>query len=51
MIVSAFSALGLQGKGQVVTSPWFVDLGASNHMTGSSDSLIMFLSLQAYLLI
>lgn len=41
MIVFAFSALGLQGKGQVVT-PWFVDPGASNHMTGSLTLCITF---------
>lgn len=34
MIVSAFSALGLQGKGYVVSSPLFVDSGTSNHMRG-----------------
>lgn len=39
MIASAFSALGLQHKGSVVSSRWFVDSGASNHMTGSSDLL------------
>ncbi|CAA3024119.1 Retrovirus-related Pol poly from transposon TNT 1-94 [Olea europaea subsp. europaea] len=39
MIVSTFSALGLQGKGQVVSSPWFVDSRVSNHMTSSSASL------------
>ena len=42
MILSAFSALGLQGKGKTITSvpsPWFVDSGATNHMTGTSDLL------------
>lgn len=39
MIVFAFSALGLQGKGQNISSHWFVDSEASNHMTGSSNSL------------
>lgn len=42
MILSAFSALGLQGTGKTITSvpsPWFVDSGATNHMTGASDLL------------
>ncbi|KAJ0047010.1 hypothetical protein Pint_05361 [Pistacia integerrima] len=34
MIVSAFSALGLQGTGSSSPS-WILDLGASNHMTNS----------------
>ncbi|KAG6629834.1 hypothetical protein CIPAW_14G112700 [Carya illinoinensis] len=36
MIISAFSALGLQGNGSLT---WLVDSGASNHMTSSSDTL------------
>ena len=39
MIISAFSALGLQGKGDLPSSFWLVDSGASNHMTSSSDAL------------
>ena len=39
MILSAFSTLGLQGQGKIVSTPWLVDSGASNHMTGSSASL------------
>ncbi|XP_071921648.1 retrovirus-related Pol polyprotein from transposon RE1 isoform X2 [Coffea arabica] len=39
MILTAFSALGLQGQGKTISSTWFVDSGASNHMTGSTDSL------------
>ncbi|KAJ0101990.1 hypothetical protein Patl1_03850 [Pistacia atlantica] len=38
MIISAFSALGLQGKGSLSPS-WIIDSGASNHMTSSSDIL------------
>ena len=39
MMISAFSALGLQGKGDLPSSFWLVDSGASNHMTNSSDNL------------
>ena len=39
MIISAFSALGLQGKGDLPSSFWLVDSSASNHMTSSSDTL------------
>lgn len=39
MIVSAFSALGLQSNGTTLSKSWLVDSGASNHMTGSSDIL------------
>lgn len=39
MILSAFSALGLQGQGKIVSALWLVDSGASNHMTGSPTSL------------
>lgn len=39
MILSSFSAFGFQGQGKIVSSPWFVDSGASNRMTGSSNSL------------
>ena len=39
MIISAFSALGLQGKSDLPFSFWLVDSGASNHMTSSSDTL------------
>ncbi|KAF5476800.1 hypothetical protein F2P56_003497, partial [Juglans regia] len=38
MIVSAFTALGLQGTGTNSTS-WIVDSGASNHMTGNMTGL------------
>nr|XP_027187658.1 uncharacterized protein LOC113785455 [Cicer arietinum] len=36
MVLSALSALGIQGKSSNVSNPWFLDSGASNHMTGSS---------------
>ena len=39
MIMSAFSAFGLQGKSFQITPSWFVDSGPSNHMTGSTDML------------
>ena len=39
MILTAFSALGLQGQGKPASSTWFIDSGATNHMTGSSDFL------------
>jgi len=38
MIVSAFSALGLQGN-DVTSNFWIVDPGASNHMTNSTSIL------------
>ncbi|KAJ0011031.1 hypothetical protein Pint_33410 [Pistacia integerrima] len=38
MIISALSALGLQGNGSLSPS-WIIDSGASNHMTSSSDIL------------
>ena len=36
MIISALSALSLQGKKYLLTFPWLIDSAASNHMTGSS---------------
>ncbi|KAJ0079888.1 hypothetical protein Patl1_24395 [Pistacia atlantica] len=39
MIISALSALGLQGKTHLLTSPWLIDSAASNHMTGSLTAL------------
>ena len=36
MVLSALSALGIQGKSSNASQPWFLDSGASNHMTGSS---------------
>ena len=39
MIISTFSALGLQVKGDLPSSFWLVDSGASNHMISSSDTL------------
>jgi hypothetical protein len=39
MVLSALSALEIQGKSSNVSSPWFIDSGASNHMTGSSEHL------------
>ena len=39
MIVNAFSALGLSGKNKQSNSTWYMDSGASNHMTHSSDTL------------
>jgi hypothetical protein len=37
MIMSAFSALGLQGN--TSHNSWLIDSAASNHMTKSSDAL------------
>lgn len=39
MIVSALSALGLQGKTQLLPSSWLIDSAASNHMNGNSEAL------------
>jgi hypothetical protein len=39
MIMSAFSALGLQGNGTTSSKSWLLDFAASNHMTRSSDTL------------
>lgn len=39
MIVNAFSTLGLSGKTKTSTSAWYLDSGASNHMTYSSKNL------------
>ncbi|CAJ2628294.1 unnamed protein product [Trifolium pratense] len=39
MVLSALSALGIQGKSSNVSRPWFLDSGSSNHMTGSSEYL------------
>lgn len=39
MIVSALSALGLQGKTQLLPSSWLIDYAASNHMNGNSEAL------------
>jgi hypothetical protein len=39
IIVSTLSALGLQGKKHLLTSPWLIDSTASNHMTGSPATL------------
>ena len=39
MIMSAFSALGLQGNGTTASQSWLVDSAASNHMTRLSDTL------------
>lgn len=38
-MVSALSALGIQSKSSNVSRPWFLDSGASNHMTNSSEYL------------
>jgi hypothetical protein len=38
MIVSTLSA-GLQGKTQLLPSPWLIDSAASNHMNGNSEAL------------
>ena len=45
MIVSALSALGLQGKKHLLPSPWLIDSAASNHMT---DSLIALHNVRKY---
>ena len=39
MIVSALSALGLQGKKHLLPSPWLIDSAASNHITGTPAAL------------
>ena len=39
MIVSVFFALGLLGNTPVSSQPWYLDSGASNHMTNSVVSL------------
>jgi hypothetical protein len=39
MIMSAFSALRLQGNGTTSYKSWLIDSAASNHMTRSSDTL------------
>lgn len=39
MIISAISALGLQGKKHLLTSPWLIDSVASNHMIGNLAAL------------
>ena len=39
MVHSALSSLGIQGKYSNVSRPWFLDSGASNHMTGSTEYL------------
>ncbi|KAI5410558.1 hypothetical protein KIW84_055896 [Lathyrus oleraceus] len=39
MVLSALSALGIQGKSYNISRPWFLDSSASNHMTGSSEYL------------
>jgi len=39
MVLSALSTLGIQGKSSNVSRPWFLDSGASNHMTASSEYL------------
>ena len=38
-VIFALSALGLQGKKHLLTSPWLIDSTASNHMTGSQTTL------------
>ena len=39
MILSAFFAFGLTGNPNFSSKPWYLDSGASNHMTNSSVSL------------
>ena len=39
MIISALSALDLQGKKHLLTSFWLIDSAASNRMTGSPAAL------------
>ena len=39
MIVNAFSALGLSSKTKQSHSTWYMDSGASHHMTHPSDNL------------
>ena len=39
MIITAFSALWLQGKHTLPSFSWLFYSGASNHMTNSSDTL------------
>lgn len=39
MIVNAFSALGRSGNTKKSATTWYLDSGASNHMTNSSKQL------------
>ena len=39
MIINAFSALGISGNHKSFSSIWFIDSGASNHMTSSTTHL------------
>ena len=39
MIMNAFSALGVSGTHHHLSSPWYLDSSASNHMTFSSGLL------------
>ncbi|KEH21725.1 hypothetical protein MTR_7g015680 [Medicago truncatula] len=39
MVIAALSRMGIHGKSPNVSRPWFLDSGASNHMTGSSEYL------------
>jgi len=39
MVLAALSNMGVHGKSPNVSRPWFLDSGASNHMTGSSKHL------------
>lgn len=40
IILSTLSALGIQDKSTSASTPWFVDSGTSNHMTGSLEHLL-----------
>jgi len=39
MVLATLSNMGIHGKSPHVSRPWFLDSGASNHMTGSSEYL------------
>lgn len=39
MVLAALSALGIPSNSSHVSRPWFLDSGASNHITGSSEYL------------
>jgi hypothetical protein len=39
MIIFALSALALQDKKHLLSSPWLIDFAASNHMTGGPAAL------------
>ncbi|GAV64428.1 hypothetical protein CFOL_v3_07946 [Cephalotus follicularis] len=41
-IVTAFSSIGLLGKPQLLSTKWYLDSGASHHMTKNAKNLVSF---------